>query len=323
LFYSFHTPASDVKIGLHETKLGDYLLVDERILGGSMDHDFGAVTVNVRAGTVLQNFARMGQFCINRHLYNLVQSNFTENIGEKPGETNLVGAVINWDPHYQAPAATTADEFSEFDDFGEFDEFSEDTESENTNPLVNNIGLILYQEMGSIIENPKRYVGSLVDLNFPAEISVRTGAVYQALEDNNALVYILQSRKAYMWSSGMQTDLIFSYIGKTDVDDSAVFQPLFSNLFIGEVMRMDATSFPLWTAEVKHRFGGKLRYKAALKAAAQLEGDHTREIDLENSIHLWKHIQATFLLSHVESEAFETAYPDGVNMARMEVRAAF
>ena len=254
----------------------------------------------------------------------MTQDNFTENIGEKPGETNLVGAVINWNPHYQAPVESSSDdEFSEFDDFGDFDEFSDDSGMEDSTPLVNNIGLIVYQEMGSIIDDPKQYVGSLIDLNLPGEISLRTGAVYQSLEDNNALVFIMQSRKAFMWNSGMNTDVIVSYIGQSDVDDSAIFQPLFSNLFIGEVMRMDATSFPLWTAEVKHRFGGKLRYKTALKAVGQVEGDKTQEIDLENSIHLLKHVQATLLLSHVESDAFAVDFPDGVNMARMEVRVAF
>ncbi len=327
LFYSFDTPKTAVKVGLHETKLGNYLLVDERILGGSVDRNFGAIDVNVRAGTVLQNFARMGQFCANRHLYNLTQDNFTENIGEKPGETNLIGAVINWNPHYQAPAVSSSDDdFSDFDEFGEFDEFSEFSDEESGTgsiPLVENVGFILYQEMGSIIEDPKQYVGSLIDLNLPGEISMRTGVVYQGLENNNALVYILQSRKAFLWNSGMNTDLIVSYIGKSDIDDGAVFQPLFSNLFIGEVMRMDATSFPLWTAEVKHRFGGPLRYKTALKAVGQVEGDQTREIDLENSIHLFDHVQATLLLSHVESDAFEIEFPDGVNMIRTEIRVAF
>ena len=323
LFYSFDTPKMAVKVGLHETKLGNYLLVDERILGGSIDRNFDAVDVNVRVGTVLQNFARMGQFCANRHLYNLVQDDFTENIGEKPGETNLIGAVINWNPNYEAPEQSTSDdEFSEFDEFGEFDEFSDEA-GESSIPIIENVGLILYQEMGSIIEDPKQYVGSLIDLNLPGEIMMRTGAVYQSMEDNNALVYIMQARKAFMWNSGMNTDLIVSYIGKSDMDDEALFQPLFSNLFIGEVMRMDATSFPLATAEIKHRFGGKLRYKTALKAVGQVEGDKTREIDLENSIHLFEHVQATLLISHMTSDVIETGFPEGVNMVRMEVRVAF
>ena len=60
----------------------------------------------------------------------------------------------------------------------------------------------------------------------------------------------------------------------------------------------------------------------ALKAAGQLEGDRTREIDMENMVYAFGHLQATLLLAHVESEGFGTDYPNGVNMARLELRFA-
>ena len=82
-------------------KLGNYFLVDERVLGISVDQQFGAFTFHPRVGTVIDDFARMGRFCGNRHLYNLITTDYTEKIGEKGGETNLVGMVVNWNPSFE------------------------------------------------------------------------------------------------------------------------------------------------------------------------------------------------------------------------------
>jgi len=325
VFYGFGNEKNVLKVGLHETKLGNYLLVDERVLGVSYDRTLGAFDLSVRTGTVLQNFARMGQFCMNRHLYNVLQSNYTENIGKKPGETNLLGAVLTWTPGRGGTSGgdtSSSDDASEFEEFGSLDEFSDMGDTEGSSVGVGSVGVVLYQEFGTIIDHPKQYGGSIVDFNLPWDILLRTGAVYQSMVDNDALVYIAQAGRTFLWDSGASTQLSAAYIGKLNVDEGAVFQPLFSNLFLGEVMRMDATSFPLWTAEVKHRFKGKLRYEVALKGVGQVEADRTWEVDMEQSIHLVDHIQATLLMGHVESEAFGAAYPNGVNMARLEVRVA-
>ena len=314
-FYGYKGENTDIKIGLHETKLGDYFLIDERILGASLNQKMGAFTLNARAGTVIDKFARMGRFCSNRHLYSLITDDFTENIGEKGGETNLAGFALNWNPNYTKPKETVSD-----DEFGEFDEFSESSEfSTEKKKLISNVGIIVYNEFGSIIPDHKLYLGSLVDLNLPADFTFQTGAVYQNMELNNALVYIASLGRNITWNSGAYTKFGAAYIGKYNIDDDAIFQPLFSNMFLGEVMRMDATDFPLWKGSVSHHFPGKLKLHVALKAVGQIEGNETSEIDFEAGVKLFKHVKMTSILSRIETNDFQNE----IYMARLELRVAF
>jgi len=314
-FYSFKGESTNIKLGLHETKLGNYFLIDERIMGVSLDKTVGAFTINVRGGSVLKNFARMGQFCSNRHLYSILTTDYTENIGEKMGETNLAGFALNWNPNYKKPNKSTGD-----DEFSEFDEFSDDSEfSTEKNKLVSNVGIVVYNEFGKIIPNNKLYIGSLIDFNLPAKFMFQTGAVYQNMEANNTLVYIASLKRSATWNSGAYTKFGAAYIGKYNIDDDAIFQPLFSNMFLGEIMRMDAADFPLWKGSVSHHFPGKLKLHVALKAVGQIEGNETSEIDIEAGVKLFKHAKITTIFSRVEAIPFENE----IYMARLELRVAF
>jgi hypothetical protein len=315
VFYGFRNEKTDFKLGLHETKLGNYFLIDERILGASLNQKMGAFTLNARGGTVLKNFARMGHFCSNRHLYNLITSNYTEKIGKKGGETNLAGFALNWNPNYKKTKASDSD-----DEFGEFDEFSDSGEfSDDKKKPISNIGIIVYDEFGKIIPDNKLYLGALVDFNLPAKFEFQTGAVYQNMNLNNTLVYMGTLKRSVTWKSGAYTKMGAGYIGKYNIDDNALFQPLFSNMFLGEVMRLDATDFPLWKASLSHHFPGKYKIHVALKGVGQIEGNETSEIDFEAGIKLFKHIKMTGILSRVET----LALPDDIYMARLEVRVAF
>jgi len=345
LFYSYSSENTKIKLGLHETRLGDFFLIDERIVGVSVDQTLGAFTLNFRVGSVNKNFARMGKFCANRHLYGILNPDYTEKIGEKLGETNLAGFVINWDPHYTKPVNNesedefqstdefeTTDDFHENHDFNEFgtsDEFSDNNadstkEKKNANPLiiVKNIGLIFDDEFGSekYIPDNKFYTGVLVDFGLPFGFFMQTGGIYQNMKNNDALVYIAKIGKSKTWENASNTKISGAYIGKYNIDNNAIFQPLFSNLFIGEVMRMDAPDFPIWQFAIKHRFPGKLKFHIAVKAVGQIEMAETNEQDLELGVKVFKnHLKLTGILSHINSKAI----PNDFMMARLEMRLAF
>ncbi len=309
LFYNYRSEKTDLKAGLQEMKLGDYFLIDERVIGLSLDREMGAFTLNFRGGTVTDNYARMGRFCANRHLYGLITSDFTENIGEKPGETNLAGAVLNWNPHYTKPKEE--DEFGEFSDAG--GEFGEEQK------VITNVGFILYSEFGKIIPEAKLYAGSLIDLNLPAQFTMQTGGIYQNMENHNALVYTAELGRNIPWKSGDNTELGAAWIGKYKIDDGAIFQPLFSNLFLGEIMRLGAADFPLWKTSVKHTFHGKINFSAEIEAVGQTKGHETSEIDLKLGAELFNHSKITAILSRVETQALK----DDIVMGRLEMRVAF
>ena len=314
-FYGFKSEKTDIKLGLHETKLGNYFLIDERIMGVSIDQKLGAFNVNARAGTVMDMFARMGRFCGNRHLYSLITNDFTERIGEKAGETNLAGFVLNWNPNYKKPTKVESD-----DEFGEFDEFNDSGEfGDNKKKLISNIGIILYNEFGKIIPDNKLYTGSLIDFNLPANFSFQTGAVYQNMNLNNTLVYITTLKRSVTWKSGSYSNMGIGYIGKYNINEDAIFQPLFSNMFLGEIMRLDATDFPLWKASLNHHFPGKLKFHVGLKAVGQIEANETSEINFEAGFKLLKHAKISTILSRVQTNALE----NDIYMARVEIRIAF
>ncbi len=346
-FYSYNNNNTSIKLGLHETRLGDFFLIDERILGASVDQEIGAFTINARVGTVNKSFARMGKFCSNRHLYSLVHD-FTEKIGEKVGETNLAGFVINWNPHYKKAEVIKegSDEFSDnndefssddeftnsnddfhenhdFNEFGNSDDFSNQEVSEKKQQIkINNVGIIFYDEFGSeeYIPNNKFYTGVLVDFDLPFGFIMQTGGIYQNMKSNNNIVYIAKLAKSKTWNNASMTKISGAYIGKYNIDENAVFQPLFSNLFIGEIMRMDATEFPLWQAMIKHRFPGKLKFHVALKAVGQIEDAKTNEQDIEFGLLAFKnHLKLTLIGSRVET----LALPNEFYMARVELRLAF
>jgi len=355
-FYSYTGETFKLKVGLHETSLGDFFLIDERVLGVSLDKEIGAFTVNARVGTVNKSFARMGKFCANRHLYGLINNgNYTENIGKKIGETNLAGFVINWNPHYKKAEPSTAkeDEFSDtnndefssddefsssdefettdefhenhdFNEFGSNDEFTDETVDKKNKPFisVSNIALIFYDEFGSeeYIPENKFYTGALIDLKLPFGLFMQTGGIYQNMLHQNTFVYIAKFGKSKTWNNASLTKISGAYIGKADIDKNSTFQPLFSNLFIGEVMRMDAAQFPLWQAMIKHRFPGKMKIHIAAKFVGQLEDAKTNEQDLEVGLMAFKnHLKVTLIGSHVQTEAL----PNDFSMLRLEMRLAF
>ncbi len=324
-FYGFSGENTKVKLGLHEMRLGDFFLVDERVLGFSIDKDINAFTLNVRGGSVMKNFARMGQFCSNRHLYGVLHPDYTEKIGKALGDTNMAGIVLNWNPHYKKETSSD-DEFSE----DTSDEFSSESDDEFSNAdskkepffVVDNVGFILYDEFGKnkFIPDNKFYMGSLVDIKMPNDFKLQTGMVYQNMKLNNALVYTAKVNKSVSWKNASNTKFSTAVIGKYNVDDHAIFQPLFSNLFVGEVMRMDAPDFPLWQAGVKHRFPGKHKFHVELKAVGQIENAKTNEQNIEVGMLLLKnHFKVTLLGSHVQSQLL----PNDFYTARIEMRLAF
>ena len=347
-FYSFTNTNTKIKFGLHESRLGNFIMLDDRIMGLSINQNIGAFTVDASVGSVSSSFTRMGKFCANRHIYGVLSPNYTENIGTKIGETNLAGVVINWNPNFVKAEVSGVEEASEFDDefastdefnnndefhenhdfneFGSNDEFSEDNVTElkqkSSFISVKNIGLIFYSEFGneSYIPDSKLYTGFIADINLPFNIFMQASSIYQNMQNNNSFVYIAKIGKSKIWENASNTKLSGAYIGKVNIDDNALFQPLFSNLFIGEIMRMDATEFPLWQVALKHRFPGKLKMHVAVKAVAQTDNNKTNEQDIEFGLMAFKnHIKLTLIGSRVET----LALPEDFYMARLEMRVAF
>ncbi len=320
VFYTYSNNQFMLKAGLHETQLGSFPILDERILGISADKTIGAFNINFRGGTVMKNFARMGVFCSNRHLYGIISPNYTENIGKKPGDTNLAGIAISWDPQYKKPvqsqSSDDSDEFSEFND-----EFSLDLD-ETKNFEFSEVQFLVYNEFGNQghIPDHKLYLGAFTDMSLPFNFVAKVGGIYQNMSNNNTVIYIANLGRILSWQNGSSTRFDVSYIGKTDISQNALYVPLFSNLFLGEIMRLDAADFPLWTAKINHRFPGKLKFNVGLKTVGQINDAKTNEQDIEIGISTLKHhLKVTLIGSRVQTNLV----PQEFYMLRAELRLAF
>ncbi len=320
VFYTYSNNQFKIKAGLHEAQLGGFPILDERILGISVDKSIGAFSFNFRGGTVMKNFARMGVFCSNRHLYGIISPNYTENIGKKPGDTNLAGIAVNWNPQYKKPVQSAStnntDEFSEFND--EFSSGSADSKSFQ----VSQVQLLVYNEFGNQghIPDHKLYLGAFTDMNLPFGFVSKIGGVYQNMSNNNTAIYITDLGRIISWQNGSSSRFDISYIGKIDISKNALYMPLFSNLFLGEIMRLDATDFPLWTAKINHRFPGKLKFNIGIKSVSQIKDTKTNEQDIELGISTLKHhLKVTLIGSRVQTNLT----PNDFYMIRAEFRLAF
>ena len=314
VFYSYGSESFNVKAGLHETKLGSFPIVDERVLGVSIDKNMGAFELNLRGGTVMKNFARMGVFCSNRHLYGIISPNYTENLGKKPGDTNFAGMTINWVPDKKQSQSRLEESDNSFDEFS--------NPAQNQSFKFTNIQVLVYDEFGreNRIPDNKFYIGAFADIGIPYGLTVKTGTVYQNLKENNSLVYIADFGKMLTWQNGSATKLNIAYLGKLDISDNSIYQPLFSNLFLGEIMRLDVFDFPLWTAEINHKFHSKLKFHTGIKMIGQIENQHTNEQDLEIGLTTLKnHLKITLIGSRVHT----MLTPEDFYMIRTEIRLAF
>ena len=300
-FYNYHIDDMDIKVGLQEMKTTDFNMLDERVLGASIKRDIKQFTLQAYAGTVMQNFARMGRFCGNRHIYSLYPSGNLEKIGKTPGETNLAAITINYNP--SLGVTTSADD--EFMDFEEAD-----------NSFLSNVALIIYDEFGTVFPSNKLYVGVSAEANLFADLTLNMSFVNQTMDFNNSMVYTTGLGYKYFWGNSSMTALGAGLMGLFAFDDDAIYQPVFSNLFMGEVMRLDVWDVPLVTGEIKHYFQGKAHLELGLRGVLQTKDEQTSELDFQAGIKIGKHLSATTIFSHIESGFLS----ENINMARLELR---
>ncbi|MFC2131118.1 hypothetical protein ACFLSQ_06755 [Bacteroidota bacterium] len=307
VFYRYFSPDLQVTAGLQTMTLGDFFLLDERVLGFKYKQDVSSFSINVSLGTVQKDFARMGDFCGTRKMFYMVKGTKS---GDNLGETNFFGTVISWDLSKKVD-----NEKSENDEFESFDEFSEFEESE---PFFDQIGIVFYNEFGSLFKSPKYYYGAGLKVNFPGGIDLEAEVLGQYDYGNRAAIIFLESHKNITWTSMGNTAFEAGIIGKIKIDEDAVATPSFSNLYIGEVYRLDTRDIPIVYASVKHMFPWSSKFFVKAKFIRQIKGKNLTEIDLEASFRLFKHLKLTPMLSKIISNPLN----EDMLMVRLEARLA-
>jgi len=308
LNYKYSGKETSLAVGLQTMGVGDYFLMDERALAINYGDYFGKLNVNASVGTVMRHFARQRSVCALRHLYNISGGGKYGLVGKGFGETNFLAATAKWLPNREVKkdGEESADEFEEVTD-------------DNSKSIFEEAGLIFYEEFGRGFSEYKYYAGAFTSVNLPFESLLRFETVYQYIPNERCFAYYADIYKGITWDNNSSTGFAVGGLGKSCIDNGVYFYPSFSNLYIGEVMRLDDREIPIVYAAVKHKFPWKNKLVINFQAMTQLEDVHTSEIDLEFVCRLFGFIKWTNTFSMINSNALDETY----YMARTEIRLAY
>ncbi|MCX6309453.1 MAG: hypothetical protein NTY32_11690, partial [Bacteroidia bacterium] len=286
-FFQYRGTNQTLNLGLRSQQGDDYYLLNERVMGIDFKQNLGNWNIHALTGTVLNRFARNGTFCTLGYLYNIVPGRERQLIGRNFGETNLAMLTLN----YRPGSKTSTDEFSanEFtnndglssgspknssnSEFAATDEFSTPSKKQALNlfKLVN-AGALAYTEYGSVVTTNALYTGIYAEVEI-AGITLKPEVILQSATANQVLIWNLTAQKEINWSNQQQTKIFGRYIGMIKIDSTATPLNSFSNVFAGEVLRLDAIELPIFQCGIKHSFPS---LKASVKLQAALQTGETR-----------------------------------------------
>jgi hypothetical protein len=324
LFYQYKNQSDFLKFGVQTYKTPDNFILNERILGISGNKSLGNFIATGALGTVTNKISRFGDVCGNRHIYNILhrsQFNFT---GDKPGATNFGTLFLNWKRGSATKKSSTPenknDEFSEFGQFDEFSVTSDDSKTEKKSIIrAEKAGIFFYEEFGSGFHEYKYYTGGFAEFETVKQSVLELQLIDQYILNDHALAYRIKLEKDHFWKKGSNTKFALSFLSKINIDKDAHFYPAFSNLFLGEVMRMDAIDLPLFYGTIKHSFKSKYKIYMQLNAASQLKADKSKEIDLQMGAKISNHFLLTTIFSYMTSSLLDKEQW----MVKLEARYAF
>lgn len=336
-FYRFSGNKLQATAGLQSTVLGDFFLLDERVLGADLKYDFGKITAMGKVGTVEKDFARMGDFCGTRRFLYVAKGT---RAGDNLFETNLAGAVLKWEPNKIVAACDVedSDETTDFksagdefgsagDEFGsvgdEFgsvgDEFGSNDGKKNRLKFLNEVGLVFYEEFGTDFGETRYFYGAFAEFKTIWNINLKMQAVGQSAPNASSGGYLIETEKNFFWGSPGMSNLELGYFGKIEIDRDVFFMPSFSNLYLGESMRMDSRDIPIAFAKVKHNFPWKTKFYLQFAAFNQFEGNEISEYDFEAVVNAFSHVKIAGLFSYIKSDPLD----EENTVIRAETRITF
>lgn len=278
LFYRYQTDENTLTIGEQTAKSDDYYLLNERIVGLNYNYKNNGWNLNLIGGSVIKEFARNGTFCTLGYLYNVIPGRQRAILGRVPGQTNLTMLTLSFKPGERNQNSGKSDGLSEFSS-DEFRSGSTDKAAKSKPWFpVNSIGAVAYTEYGPwVFEN--LYIGGLyADFGISNWLTLKPEVLYQNAKDNNALIYSITAEKQIDWGTQM-TKAFARYIGMKAFDSNAIALNSYSNVFAGEVIRLDALELPFFQAGLKHSFS-KIKTSIKLQAALQTVDGSLTPMDL-------------------------------------------
>ncbi len=283
-FFQYTGTNKTLHLGLRSTQGDDYYLINERVMGIDYKQNFGNWNIRALTGSVRDRFARNGTFCTLGYLYNIVPGRERALIGQQFGETNLAMLTLNYRPGSKPSStdefastdglSTSTNEFASSDGLNvSTDEFASPAKKTKASffKLIT-AGALAYTEYGKLIATKALYSGLYAEVEV-AGITLKPEVILQSALNQRALIWNLTAQKQFIWSSGQQTKVFARAIGVVKIDSTAHALNSFSNVFAGEVLRMDGIELPIVQAGIKHSIPSM---KASIKLQAALQTGETR-----------------------------------------------
>jgi len=270
-FYKYKTDNSDLTIGLHSAKGDEFYLLSERIVGLNYRYEKDAWKFNLIGASVIKEFTRNGTFCTLGYLYNVIPRRERAIVGDQLGQTDFGMFTLAYMPTKRKKAKS--DEFAVANDSKSSagNEFSSDESAKNEKFKFKceSIGLVGYDEFGSWIDNNAFLGGLYSELDLFQIFTLKPEVLYQKSLNNDACIYSITAEKQIGWDNGQQTKLYARYIGIKAIDSLAIAKNSYSNVFAGEVIRLDALDLPFFQASIRQSFP-KSKFSIRLQMAQQV-----------------------------------------------------
>ena len=317
LYYQYKADREAIILGVHSARLDDDFLLNERVLGANLRFNRGKWSFNVLGGTVTKDFARNGYFCNVGYLYDILPGRERTLIGNAIGQTNLASFSINYQPAKNATKTISEQSANEFstDEFP--DGLNTDSAGKPGKLKIESIGAIAYHEFGNWTDQKFITTGLFAKAEWGNGWYFKPEVLFQSASSNQAIIYSFNLERTV---EGVNNHAILNlrYVGKTNIDPDARILNSFSNIFAGDVIRLDAIDASFLQAGVKYSFPkAKIHLKAQLNS--QLSDRTMEEFDFEAGKKFGKHLQINALSGLVKS----TLLTSNACLGRVEFRYYF
>jgi len=250
LFYRHTGEVVSLTLGLQSAQGDDFYLVNERMVGANLRVALPAWDIGAMGGTVVKPFARNGNFCSVGYLYSVVPRRPRMILGSELGQTNF--GLITLSYH---PSKDGGDQSASGNEFAS-DEFASDGGAAKPTEAikVNTIGGLFYDEYGTWKTNPVLLKGLYSEIEFWEVMKLKPEVLFQNGPDQDALLYSMGWESQIAWSNGFNTKAMARYVGFFAIDSGSRPQTSFSNIFAGDILRLDAIDAPFVQAGIKQSF---------------------------------------------------------------------
>lgn len=222
-----------------------------------------------------------------------------------------MGATLKFTPaKIKKEKKKSKDEFSS-------DEFSSDVSGSPKKDgafQIMDIGLIAYSEFGSWKDSIVYMPGLFLNIGLPAKFVLKPEVLYQISKGNNAIVYSLGIEKSII-SPKYKFALNARYLGMSAIDQSAKVLNSYSNIFMGDVIRLDAKDIPMFQVGAKISFPS-VRTHLKIQHSSGIGSHQLSETDFEIGKRFGKHIQVVAIGGIISSSYYNL----NTMLARIECR---